>query len=288
MAIAKILVPVTGSRRDAVALHTAFAAAKPFNSHVAALFVHPDAREAIPYAGVPLTPDVVQSLVDAAEEVARASSKSARATLATAADEARVRILAGPERSDSVTASYSERTGHFSTVLEDASLLCDLIVFPVIAHGDNPDVHDGFTRTLIRTERPVLLSPESAPSSIGRKIALGWDGGMTAARALSAALPWLEKAQTVQIFCFRRSHRASPDAEAVKTFLSLHGVVAKANTVDAGSHAVGELLLEHALSAGSDLLVMGGYGHSRALETMFGGTTQHIVSQPRLPVLMMH
>ena len=288
MSISKILVPVTGSTRDDVALRMAFAAARPFNAHVAALFVHPDAREAIPVVGGPLPPQVIQNLVDSADEIARAASKAARATLAVAADEARVRILAAPERSDAVTASYVEKSGLLVQRLEEASILSDLIVFPPIGHGDNPDVHDGFTRILTKSGRPVLLSPEKAPSAIGQKVALGWDGGMAAAHALTAALPYLEKAKEVHVLSIRRARQPHGDVEAVKAYLALHGITARADVVDGGTRAVSEVLLEHALGNGHDLLVMGGYGHSRMLETMLGGVTQHIASQPGLPVFMMH
>jgi nucleotide-binding universal stress UspA family protein len=288
MSILKIVVPVTGSKRDGVALRTAFAAARPFNAHVAALFVHPDARESIPYVGVPLSPQVIQDVVDSMEQIAIAAAKSARATLAAAADEAQVRILAAPERNGAVTASYAEKTGHFVSCLEEAALLCDLIVFPPIGHGDNPDLHDGFTRILTKSERPVLLSPEAAPAFLGRRIAFGWDGGMAAAHALTAALPYLTKAESVHVLSIRRTHRNTGDIDAVKSYLALHGIAAVADIVEGGVRAGSDLLLQHALQNGCDLLVIGGYGHSRLLETMLGGVTQRIASQPALPVLMMH
>jgi nucleotide-binding universal stress UspA family protein len=288
MSISKILVPVTGTKRDSAALRMAFAAARPFNAHVVALFVHPDARETIPYVGVPLSPQVIQNLVDSATEIAKAASKSARATLAAVADEARVRILAGPERGDSVTASYLERTGLFVNRLEEAAILSDLIVFPPIGHGDNPDVHDGFTRLLTKSGRPVLLSPDTPPAAIGRRIAVGWDGGMAAAHALTAALPYLKKADAVHVVSIRRAQQPSGDLDAVQAYLALHGVAAAPDMLDAGSRGTSEVLLEHALRGSYDLLVIGGYGHSRVLETIVGGVTQRIASQPGLPVFMMH
>jgi len=119
-------------------------------------------------------------------------------------------------------------------------------------------------------------------------VALGWDGGMAAAHALTAALPYLEKAQEVHVLSIRCARQPHGDVEAVKAYLALHGITARADVVDGGTRAVSEVLLEHTLGNGHDLLVMGGYGHSRMLETMLGGVTQHIASQPGLPVFMMH
>ncbi|MGD0191037.1 MAG: universal stress protein [Rhizomicrobium sp.] len=288
MSISKILVPVTGTKRDENALRTAFAAAQPFSAHVVALFVHPDVRDTIPYVGVPLSPQIIQSLVDSAGEIAKAAAKSARSTLASVADEARVRILAAPERSDAVTASYVEKTGLFVDCLERATVLSDLVVFPPIGHGDNPDVHDGFTRILTKTGRPVLLSPDTAPSKIGHKIAVGWDGGMASAHALTGALPYLERAQSVHIVSVRQSHQPFAGIADVTAYLALHGVTAASDIINAGDRGTADVLLEHTSRDGFDLLVMGGYGHSRVLETMVGGITQRMSSQPGVPVFMMH
>ena len=194
MSFVKILVPVAGAGRDRFALATAFAAAKPFNAHVVALFVHADPREAVPYGELPLSPDIVQDLIDTAADLENASSKSARSTLATMAAEAGIRIVGAPQKSDGVTVSYDEVTGHLPKALDRDALLCDLVVFPPIRETDDSEVQDGFIRTLTKLERPVLLSAEKPPVEIGRKVAVGWDGGVACAHALMSALPYLEKA----------------------------------------------------------------------------------------------
>ncbi len=288
MSIAKLLVPVTGSKRDETAIRTAFAAARPFNAHVQVLFVHADPRDTIPYLGAPMSPQLLQDLIDGAAEIAKAASKSARGALAVAAEDARVRIIAAPEKSDGVTASYSEMTGYLPNVLADAVLLSDLVVFAPVGHGDNPEVHEGLVRMLTKSAKPILLSPETAPAALGRKIAVGWDGGTAAAHALCAAIPYLKRAESVHIFSFGRIHRAQADVAAAKTYLALHGIDASLNTVAEPQRAIGDLLVSGAANCGCDLIVIGGYGHSRLIEAMFGGTTQRIVSQPKLPVFMMH
>ena len=78
MGLAKILAPLTGTPRDEIVLATAYAAAKPFNAHVAALFIHPDPRLAVPFVGVPVSPDVVQDIVNASEEIAKTAESRVR------------------------------------------------------------------------------------------------------------------------------------------------------------------------------------------------------------------
>jgi nucleotide-binding universal stress UspA family protein len=208
--------------------------------------------------------------------------------LALAAEEAKVRIIAQPEKSDGVTTSYLEMTGYLPAVLESEALLSDLVVFPPIGHGDNPEVNEGFVRILTKSQRPIMLSPERAPMALGSKIAVGWDGGTAAAHALSAALPYLRRAQDVLIFSFGRIRQGQMKADAAKAYLALHGIDASLHGVDEPQRAVGEILLLEAAKNNCDLLVVGGYGHSRVFETMFGGATQRIVSHPKLPVFMMH
>lgn len=288
MSIAKILVPVTGSQRDETAIRTAFAAARPFKAHVQTLFVHADPRETIPYAGAPLSPQLLQDLIDGAAEIAKAASKSARGALAVAADDARVRIIAAPEKSDGVTASYAEMTGYLPNVLADAVLLSDLVVFPPVGHGDNPEVHEGLVRMLTKSGKPILLSPDASPASLGRRIAVGWDGGQAAAHALCASIPYLKRAETVHLFSFGRIRHTQADAHAATTYLALHGIEASLNEIAEPQRLVGDLLPAEAAKCGCDMIVIGGYGHSRLLEAMFGGTTQRLVSHPKLPVFMMH
>jgi nucleotide-binding universal stress UspA family protein len=288
MSIAKILVPVTGSTRDETAIRTAFAAARPFSAHVQVLFVHADPRETIPYVGAPLSPQLLQELIDSAAEIAKAAAEAARGALAVAAEDAKVHIIPVPEKNDGVTASYLELTGYLPNVLADVVLLSDLVAFPPVGHGDNPEIHEGLVRLLTKSEKPVLLSPEAAPASLGRRIAVGWDGGLAAAHALGAAIPYLKRAQNVKIFTFGRIKRPQADADAAKTYLALHGIEADLQATGEPQRPIGEILLSEAAKHGCDLLVIGGYGHGRLLEAMFGGTTQRIVSQPKLPVFMMH
>ena len=288
MSFVKILVPVAGAGRDRFALATAFAAAKPFNAHVVALFVHADPREAVPYGELPLSPDIVQDLIDTAADLENASSKSARSTLATMAAEAGIRIVDAPQKSDGVTVSYDEVTGHLPKALDRDALLCDLVVFPPIRETDDSEVQDGFIRTLTKLERPVLLSAEKPPERIGRKVAVGWDGGVACAHALMSALPYLEKAETIEILTVQNGFHLGRGAESVAAYLALHGLSCTQRVLARGERSVAEVLLETAAGDGCDMLVAGGYGHSRLMETIFGGVTEHIVSHPKLPVFMMH
>lgn len=71
MSIAKIIAPLTGGNRDKTVLASAFVAAKQFSAHVVALYVRPDPRLAVPYIGAPLSPNVVEGIINSVQEMNR-------------------------------------------------------------------------------------------------------------------------------------------------------------------------------------------------------------------------
>ena len=288
MTIAKILAPVTGSDADAVVLATAFAMAKPFHAHVEVLFIHPDPREAVPVTNMPMSPIVVQELVDAAEVLRKAAAQAAKASLADAAEKASVRIVKSPVRSEAVTASYREVSGHFPQRIADASRLADLVVFPPMTRADSRELHDGFVQVLTKSKRAVLLCGKTAPEAIGTKVAIGWDGGAAAEHALVVAVPILQRAGAVELLAVYRMAAGEARVNDAKEYLGLQGIKTSEVFVEHTPKPIGETLLEVAMNDGCDLLVVGGYGHSQLRETFFGGVTADLASQAKLPILMVH
>jgi len=286
--IVKILAPITGASRDSVVLSTAFAMAKPFNAHVEALFVHPDPRESVPITELPMSPTIIQELVDTAEEMKKNAAKAAKATLADTADKADAKIIAAPEKSNAVTVSYREVVGHLPDCVEEAAKLSDLIVFPPLVHADSTEAHDAFVHVLTKSERAVLLCAETPPKSIGTKIAIGWDGGLAAAHALTATIPFLKKAWKVELLEVGHFPAGHQRVREAREYLALHDVEISVSAIERGQRAIGEVLLEAATNDGCDLLVVGGYGHSRLRESIFGGVTAHLASHPKIPILMVH
>jgi nucleotide-binding universal stress UspA family protein len=287
MPLAKILVPLAGGDRDCVALATAFALAKPFNAHVEALFSYPDSRQAIPATEMTISPQIAQEILDAAETGRKSACQAARAALAQAAGDGGIRILDHPERMEMVTASYRQATGRPQDTVLKAARLADIVVFPPLARGDAPDMHEAFVDVLTKSERPVLLCAAKAPKTIATKIAIGWDGREAAAHALIAAVPFLEAAGTANLFCIRKFFSGEYSIAEAHEYLGLHNVQTTETTID-GDRPVGDMLLDAAMKAGCDLLVAGGYGHGRMLESIFGGTTAYLTSHADIPILMAH
>jgi len=288
MSIVKILAPLTGGARDSVVLACAFAAAKPFHAHVAALFVRPDATEAIPFFGDGVSATVVQEIADASKVAADAAIKIARASLDTAANAAGATIVKSPTPSAGVSASFREVLGSFADQVTLAARLSDLVVFGPLREGDRPGLTEAFEATLLETGRPVLLSANAAQASFCKKIALAWNESVASAHAVTSALPFLKCAESVELLCVTRSKDEPIDSSELQTYLKLHGVTVSERLVDAGTRVVGDVLLEEAVKSGAGMLVAGGYGHSRLREMFFSGVTRHVVSNAHMPLFLVH
>lgn len=296
MSIAKIIAPVTGAERDAAVLATAFAAAKPFNAHVVALLVRPDPRLSVPAMGAPLSPQIVQNIITATEELNQAASKAARAATEKSAGLAGAMIVDRPEKRPTVSCSYVETDGYFADVVGRAAWLSDLVVFGPLPTTDGVDINQCFVDVLTKTDRPVLVSAV-VPAQLPGTIVIAWDGSAAASHAVMGAMPFLTLAQNVSILhvgAQRKEDEESPGfarrigVGELKEYLALHGVACSEKTVERGSKHIGEALLDAAQGCGAGLLVMGGYGHSHLRETIFGGVTAHIRRNAELPVLMVH
>lgn len=288
MAYKKIVAVVTGADADAAALAGAFAAARPFDGHVEALFAVPDPREAVPFVGMPVLPEVAQQVIESAEVLSAAACKRAHHNLKVAADEAHATVVQHAAAGKGLTCSFHEVSGRFTVCVADAARLADLVVFETSTTDSGPDVNGAFIDTLTRSGRPVLLAPTKPVADLTRKIIIGWDGGAAAARAMSAALPFLKRAVEVELYSIREVPGDSTSLDAPVTYLALHGVTAGTRIIDPKGTAPGPILLSEAQKAGATMLVLGGYGHSRLLETLFGGTTVHIAANTTLPLFMVH
>lgn len=148
-----------------------------------------------------------------------------------------------------------------------------------------------FEMVLFGAGRPVLLVPRAGrfPGTSDR-ILLGWDASREATRALHDALPLLSRASAVTVYTAAargRGQHELPSAD-IAAHLARHGLQVEVEQGADEGLPPGDMLLARAREIGADLLVVGGYGHSRLRETVFGGVTRHLLQRMTLPVLMSH
>jgi len=170
---------------------------------------------------------------------------------------------------------------------------CDLAVVGLGERGSLPlDVHDQVARILSASGRPVLVVPHGTKPTSYPRIAIGWQPSANAARAVHDALPLLLRASVIDVICVdpRRgtgAHGAEPGADIAR-HLARHGLAVTVHVETGAGEEPGVVLLRRARELGADLLVAGGYGHSRLHEWALGGTTRYLLAHATLPVLMAH
>ncbi len=143
---------------------------------------------------------------------------------------------------------------------------------------------------VVASGKPALILPYiGAPSSIGDTVVIAWKPTREAVRAVSAALPMLQRGRRVHVLSWSGADEAvSGQRLDLDSYLKLHGVEATWHRQTGQSGLLGELLLSRAFDLEADLLVMGCYGHSRAREWVLGGTSRTVLQSMTLPVLMAH
>jgi nucleotide-binding universal stress UspA family protein len=289
MSIKRILVPIPGSADLAGEIDMALSAAKALTAHVEALFITqppPPRTGDIPFrrnGGAAATS--VNWWAEDQDRLSRAAQDrfveacNARAVPIAMTDES-MRALPA--------ASWQTVEGSYVAIAAQRAAAFDLIV---AASGVVMEALQAIAeQALLRTRRPVLLSPAKAKTDLTDPAMIAWDESPECWHAVSAAIPFLKLAKSVQVVSVDRdaTHRRASHDE-VLTYLRCHGVEAKARVVEPVTGAVGDTLLSVAGEDAVGLVVMGAYSHSRLREMIFGGVTRYMLQNAAArPVLLAH
>jgi nucleotide-binding universal stress UspA family protein len=145
--------------------------------------------------------------------------------------------------------------------------------------------------TLFESGRPMIMVPyiQKAPFKTDN-VMICWDGSRTAARAVADAIPILGKSSRIEIVSVTSERGKEDEIEGadIGQHLARHGLKVDVHRISRGNIDVADALLSHAADSAADLMVMGGYGHSRLREFVLGGVTRSIFQSMTLPVLLSH
>jgi nucleotide-binding universal stress UspA family protein len=144
---------------------------------------------------------------------------------------------------------------------------------------------------LFGSGRPVIIVPYIQKDGLKLDhVMLCWDGSRAAARATADAMSFFGRAKNIDVVTVKNkpgSNENIADAEIAHHF-ARHGFAAQVRGIEAADLDVATAILSHAADASADLIVMGGYGHSRLREFVLGGVTRNILKSMTVPVLMSH
>ena len=278
-AIKSILLHLDDSPGCAARLRAANALAETLDANVTALYAVLPAfmQYALAYgAGVEVAP-----LMEAFEVERRART---RALFDATVGRGTARLLARVE--------WAECVGEPASSFAGQALGADLLVLGQrLEPGDAPSgVTSDFNESvLFASGKPALLIPTIYKAEpIGRVVLVGWKPSREAASAVTAALPFLKRAQQVHLALWNEPGGDSAPGPDIEASLRRHGVTAIVHRDVASARDVGELLLSRAADLSADLLVMGCYGHNRVREWALGGASRSVMQAMTVPVLMAH
>jgi nucleotide-binding universal stress UspA family protein len=144
---------------------------------------------------------------------------------------------------------------------------------------------------LFESGRPVVFVPFIQKGGLTLdRIMVCWDGSRAAARAVADALPFLKKAKQVEVVII--ADKAGKNDEIpgadLGQHLARHGLKVDVKRITSPEIDVPSTILSYAADSSADMIVMGGYGHSRLREFILGGATRGLLEAMTVPVLMSH
>ncbi|MCR8724218.1 universal stress protein [Frigidibacter sp. ROC022] len=269
---------VTDMTLDANALDAAVTLARRFDAHLDVLCLGIDLTQPeVYYTGAQAI-----ALPGAMEEADRHAK-----TLETAVKQK----LDGTDIRWSVSAVATPIVGVSATV-SDAARFSDLVIAarPYGEGRGTPQVQI-VESALFGADARVLVIPDDAMPEKFDHVALAWNDSPEAMRAMRAALPVMQAASETEIVIVdppRHGPDRSDPGGRLAQLLARHGVTASIRILARTMPSVSDVLTQHVEDSGTDLLVMGSYGHSRLRESILGGATRNMLEHAKVPVLMVH
>ena len=275
--IKNIAVQLTGSVEDEVRLAYAEPVARRFDAHLTGLQVN-ILPEILPMADLAGIGSAME------EQLAQSEQRTEEIATQLAARLSRLEPQYDLRRIDATAGAIGQD-------LAAAVRTADLFI-GTRPYGDPTGQQFIEEEVLFQSGRGCLfVPPNGTPPSHYATILIAWKESREAARAVAEALPFLKQARQVIVALVEErgaSEQFHIEAGAgIGRYLSRHGVSAEIRKIGGWTNT-GEALLNESAATGSDMIVMGGYGHSRLLEFVLGGVTRQILTNAAVPILMAH
>lgn len=269
MSWARIMTPLSGGSGDAAALQAAVVLATPFGAELAGVHAPADISELAPWMAEGFMGGAPMAAFDSLRDAAVAGRKVAENELAEC----------GYPNTSFVGLEPPVWAG-----LAMEARLSDVVVFCDNAAKGRGPLSETFEQIVADEQRPILVARNGLQA--GGVVAVAWDGGKEASRAVRTALPWLQQASKVVLIGAPEASNRSFDLLRLHGFLAARGVTAQVSSLPEKGDAA-QLLLKASQAAGADLLVAGAFGHPRLQEFVFGGVTRALLNATDGPSLFL-
>lgn len=281
MAYKSLLTIATSPEGVAGTITAAAQIAQKMDAHLDALALGVD-RTQVGYSYVGSGAVVIAAAMDRAESEAREAEAALNAAIGAQTPSLR-----------SSVESVVTQLGALTDVVASRARYSDLVILP-LPYGKDRGVEDEAVTeaALFEGMAPVLIVPPSGiRTAEPKRIVVAWNQSREALVAARRAMPFLKRAEMVQIVVVdppaHGSERSDPGGLLCQ-FLVRHGVKAEVSVLARTLPRVSEVLARQALDVDADLLVMGAYGHSRFREAILGGATRDMLERTVVPVFLAH
>jgi nucleotide-binding universal stress UspA family protein len=292
--IKSILTPLSGTDCDNAVLATSLRVLVGEGGHIDCLRLLPDPAELIAESAQVDMGGwmIISDTVAAIEKEAKQRTKIAQSNLAGFCERENIATSDRPGDAARVSVSWREEVGDEFDHISASARSHDLVVLAGGTDRSGRLPEEALGGIVIGSGRPVLLAPETASRGGFDRIAIAWKDAPEAARAVTAAMPLLEKAREIHVFSANESGPRGAEgiesSDRIVRCLRWHGLNVQGHFVIPAGRTPVDAVLQSAREVDAGLLVMGAYGHSRMRGFVFGGFTQRVLKGTELPVLLFH
>lgn len=281
-----ILLPLTSDPADNTALETGFRLARQFDSHLTLLYVRPQFGTSF-YAHSVSNAGYV-AMIQSLQTDAERREETVRQMVVSAAAEQGIALALEGKGPEDAQASFEIGIGEDDVILRRFAPVNDMVLFPRKSRpGETLEASSLLKSALEYSGRPILVTTDELAKDFGSKVAIAWNGSAEGARAVTAALPILSRADDVVIFTVATGGSKVKEGERLQGYLKHHGIKSRSIALDL-EISVARDLIDAAKGSGANLLVSGGYTHGRMRQTLFGGVTHELLETCSLPLLLAH
>jgi nucleotide-binding universal stress UspA family protein len=287
--IKTILVPATGSETDSGVFAAALAVARRFDAHIDFLHTRIDAATfTATIAPEVSSAQVVTDLINKVEEEAEQREQKARQLFESFCRRQGLALAETPPEPSTPSARWLREIGSESYWLLEYARAVDLLIIGRPS-DDQIAPSDVLESALLNSGRPLLIPPSAPMAALPDTVVIAWKATPEAARAVTAAMPFLSIAKQIVIMTVAEDETALEEEGAARLMANFrwHGFALSVRRLEPDARGPAETLLAAAREQAA-LLVMGGYGHSRLREWIFGGFTQRVLRDAEVPVLIAH
>jgi nucleotide-binding universal stress UspA family protein len=267
---ARIMAPLSGGEGDRRIVAAGAALAQAFDAELACVHAPADVADLIPWMGDGFMGGVQATAVESIRQAGAEGERAAKA----------VSEASGWKRT-----SFVSLKSPVWAALAMEGRLCDVVVFDAAAARGKGPLAEAFQQIVADEQRPTVVA--KGPLKVGGVVAVAWDGGKEASRALRTALPLLQKASRVVILAAPAASSRKIDPARLEAYLTARGVACQVELLaDAGDPA--PALIKAAKAAQADILVAGAFGHPRLQEFIFGGATRTFLAAEGPSLFLSH